>query len=128
VAESKPLNGIAANWFHGEGAIAQCFYCRRYSLDPKTLGEDRYQPVCECGKKHGWSGSFRKPGPNAKWSGKAHAGVAMGDCGNAECNWRGPISECSYIGTVGPCCPQCREIVEPDAPGVIGLGGAKQHE
>lgn len=38
-----------------------------------------------------------------------------GDCGNANCGWRGPISECSYVGTVGPCCPECREIVEPDA-------------
>lgn len=45
-------------------------------------------------------------------------GVAMGDCGNAECGWRGPLLECSYVGTVGPCCPDCREIVEPDAAGV----------
>ena len=36
-----------------------------------------------------------------------------GDCGNAECGWRGPISDCSYSGAVGPCCPSCREIVEP---------------
>jgi hypothetical protein len=71
-----PLNGIAANWYHGEGAIARCSYCARYSLDPKTLGEDRYQPVCECGQKHGWSGSFKKPGPDAKWSGRSPAGVA----------------------------------------------------
>jgi len=56
-------------------AIARCSYCGRYSLDRKTLGEDRYQPVCECGEKHGWSGSFKKPGQDAKWSGKAPAGV-----------------------------------------------------
>ena len=37
------------------------------------------------------------------------------DCGNAECGWRGPISECAYLGGIGPCCPKCREIVEPDA-------------
>ncbi|PRH13505.1 hypothetical protein [Burkholderia gladioli] len=64
-----PLNGIAATMFHGEGAIARCSYCGRYSLDPKTLG-DR-QPKCECGEQHGWSGSFEKPGPDAKWSGAA---------------------------------------------------------
>jgi hypothetical protein len=52
------------------------------------------------------------------------AGVALGDCGNAECGWRGPLSECSNVGAVGPCCPDCREIVEPDAAGV--KEGAKQ--
>jgi hypothetical protein len=67
--EAKPLNGIPATDFHGEGAIARCSYCGRYSLDRRTLGEDRYQPVCECGEKHGWSGSFKRPGPDAKWSG-----------------------------------------------------------
>ena len=46
--------------------------------------------------------------------------VAMADCGNAKCNWRGPLNECSYLGAVGPCCPECREIVEPDTPGVEG--------
>lgn len=64
-----PVNGIAADWFHDEGAIARCSYCSRYSLDPRTLS-DR-QPVCECGERHGWSGSFKKPGPDAKWSGRA---------------------------------------------------------
>ncbi|WP_208455489.1 hypothetical protein [Burkholderia gladioli] len=66
-----PLNGIAATMFHGEGAIARCSYCGRYSLDPKTLG-DR-QPKCECGEKDGWSGSFEKPRPDANWSGAAPA-------------------------------------------------------
>ena len=66
-AEPLALNGIKATMFHDEGAIAQCGYCRRYSLDPKTLG-DR-QPACECGEKHGWSGSFKKPGADAQWSG-----------------------------------------------------------
>ncbi|UVS87023.1 hypothetical protein EFP18_23360 [Burkholderia glumae] len=68
-----PLNGIAATMFHGEGAIARCSYCGRYSLDRKTLG-DR-PPKCECGEKHGWSGSFEKPGPDAKWSGAAPSGM-----------------------------------------------------
>lgn len=63
----RPLNGIPATWFHGEGARSRCGYCGRYSLDPRTFG-DR-PPVCECGEKHGWSGSFVKPGPDARWSG-----------------------------------------------------------
>lgn len=66
-----PMNGIAATLRHGEGAIARCSFCGRYSIDPKTLG-DR-QPKCECGEQHGWSGSFAKPGPDAKWSGPAPA-------------------------------------------------------
>lgn len=64
-----PLNGIAASLMHDEGAIARCSYCGRYSLDPATLS-DR-QPICECGKQHGWCGSFEKPGPDSRWSGKA---------------------------------------------------------
>ena len=58
--------------FHDEGAIARCSYCGRYSLDPATLSEHhRKQPVCECGKQHGWCGSFEKPGSDARWSGNA---------------------------------------------------------
>lgn len=50
----------------------------------------------------------------------AHVSGVMGDCGNAACGWRGPLSDCSRVGSVGPCCPQCREIVEPDASGMKG--------
>lgn len=70
-ATPDPTNGIPATLTHDEGSIARCSYCGRYSLDPKTLS-DR-QPKCECGEKHGWSGSFKKPGPDAKWSGAAPA-------------------------------------------------------
>lgn len=62
-----PVNGIPATWFHGEGAYAQCGYCKRYTLDPAALG-DR-QPTCECGERYGWSGSFKPPGPTAQWAG-----------------------------------------------------------
>lgn len=66
---AAPLNGIKATPFHDEGAIAQCFYCKRYTMDIEALND---RPMaCECGKKNGWSGSFRTPGPNAKWSGIA---------------------------------------------------------
>lgn len=51
---------------HDAGAYARCSCCLRYSNDPATLG-DR-PPTCECGDKHGWSGSFVSPGPDAKWS------------------------------------------------------------
>lgn len=68
---AAPMNGIPASLRHDEGAIARCSYCGRYSLDPKTLS-DR-QPKCDCGEKHGWSGSFKKPAPDAKWSGEAPA-------------------------------------------------------
>ncbi|WP_180541403.1 hypothetical protein, partial [Nevskia soli] len=62
-----PLNGIPATYEHDEGAMARCSYCDRYSLDPKTLRDDELK--CDCGRKHGWSGSFKKPGPDAEWSG-----------------------------------------------------------
>jgi len=73
-ASQQPTNGIPATLRHDEGAIARCSYCGRYSLDRKTLS-DR-QPTCECGEKHGWSGSFVGPGPDAKWSGEAPQSTA----------------------------------------------------
>jgi hypothetical protein len=65
---SGPLNGIKATMTHDEGAFARCSYCGRYSLDPATLS-DR-QPVCDCGKQHGWSGSFVRPDAHSRWSGQ----------------------------------------------------------
>lgn len=79
-----PLNGIAASLTHDEGAIARCSYCGRYSLDRATLSRDNSrQPLCDCGKQHGWSGSFVRPGPDARWSGKAPeaADASAGSCG-----------------------------------------------
>lgn len=65
-----PLNGIAANWFHDEGAIARCSFCKRYTLDRNALHDwDSRRTVCTCGSIHGWSGSFAKPGPDAIWHG-----------------------------------------------------------
>ena len=76
-----PLNGIPATWFHGEGAYAQCSYCNRYTLDPKALSDS--QPACECGEKHGWSGSFKPPSPTAQWAGGyIRAQVAAGQWAN----------------------------------------------
>lgn len=70
---AAPVNGIKATMFHDEGAISCCGYCGRYSLDPKTLGDRA--PACECGKEHGWSSSFKTPGPDAKWAGAAPASL-----------------------------------------------------
>lgn len=62
-------NQPKATMFHDAGAVAQCQYCKRYTLDRQALS-DR-QPVCACGKQHGWSGSFKPPGPDAQWHGPA---------------------------------------------------------
>ena len=51
---------------HDAGAYVRCLYCRRYSMDRRTL--DRAPPACECGHTDGWSGIFIEPGPDAKWS------------------------------------------------------------
>ena len=72
-ATTPELRGshIKANLYHGAGAYARCSYCQRYSDDPATLG-DR-PPACDCGEKHGWSGSFVPPTAESKWSGAALA-------------------------------------------------------
>lgn len=72
--QQLPLNGIPSTWAHDEGAYAQCGDCGRYTLDPTALC-DSGMPTCACGSTTGWSGSFKKPGPDAKWSGTAPLGV-----------------------------------------------------
>lgn len=68
LVEKPPQRGahIKATMFHDAGAYAECGACGRYSDDPKTLSDP--QPVCDCGKQHYWSGSFKAPGPDVKWS------------------------------------------------------------
>lgn len=69
---AEPANRITATEFHDGGAIAQCDNCRRYTLDKNALHHnDSKQPVCDCGMQHYWSGSFKPPGPGAKWFGPA---------------------------------------------------------
>lgn len=75
----EPVNGIKSTDFHDEGAIARCSYCARYTLDRRALGKELH--FCQCGEAHGWSGSFVKPGADARWSGKTPqpaASVASG--------------------------------------------------
>ncbi|SAL20187.1 hypothetical protein AWB70_01016 [Caballeronia cordobensis] len=75
--KEEAVNGIPATLRHDEGAIARCSYCGRYSLDPKTLSNR--QPKCDCGEQHGWSGSFKKPDCDAKWSGAAPRPAAQSE-------------------------------------------------
>jgi hypothetical protein len=77
-SDTQPLNGIPANWQHDEGAYAQCGDCGRYSADPASLRIRAF--ACECGSTSGWCGSFKKPGADAKWSGRA-PGVGVGGGG-----------------------------------------------
>ncbi len=121
VLTDESRNGIPATHRHDEGAIARCSYCRRYSLDPATLS-DR-QPVCECGKQHGWSGSFKKPEPDSRWSGKAPVPLEVA----AQAGQVAPAEElarfcpaCGSVGDVTPayrdCCPdgnEARRIPKP---------------
>jgi hypothetical protein len=57
---------IKSNWFHDAGAYARCSYCGRYSDSPKSL--DKGEHLCECGKLHGWTGSFAAPNKDSQWS------------------------------------------------------------
>lgn len=57
---------IPETMFHGAGAYAQFHYCKRYSRDPATLSDRA--PACECGKEHGWSGSFVPPTPESTFA------------------------------------------------------------
>lgn len=64
----EPMRGshIKRNWFHDAGAYARCSYCGRYSDKPESLNKDEWP--CECGRLHGWSGSFVAPTAESKWS------------------------------------------------------------
>jgi hypothetical protein len=107
---------------HDAGAYARCSYCRRYSLDPRTLS-DR-QPVCECGERHGWSGSFKPPGPDARWSGAAPCNPA--DSSTAEPCRSGDLSTAPRIEFAGSepeelALPPPDFFVEDSAP-IVGKG------
>lgn len=59
------MSSIRATLAHDDGARAQCSECGRYTLDRSALSSRR--PRCACGSTHGWSGSFKPPGPDAQW-------------------------------------------------------------
>lgn len=49
---------------HDAGAFGQCI-CGRYSDIPSILN---HEIKCNCGLKTGWSGSFKKPTEESRWS------------------------------------------------------------
>lgn len=51
---------------HDAGAYARCSYCGRYSDNRDSIATAIYP--CDCGERHGWSGSFLPPDENSKWS------------------------------------------------------------
>lgn len=57
---------IKATPYHDAGAFARCSWCGRYSDYSGSLLRDRHP--CDCGKEHGWSGSFTPPTEESKWS------------------------------------------------------------
>lgn len=57
---------INATNAHDWGAYARCSYCGRYSDNPDSLRRDAFP--CDCGKTHGWSGSFKRPNADSIWS------------------------------------------------------------
>lgn len=59
---------IPATMRHDAGAYARCHYCRRYSDDPKALGDRPF--ACDCGNSGGWSGSSESPNSESQWSTK----------------------------------------------------------
>ena len=60
---------MPATVFHGAGAAAHCQRCGRYTTDLRALrpADDPTCPVCNCGEKHYWTGSFVPPTPESKW-------------------------------------------------------------
>lgn len=50
---------------HDEVAHSCCSHCSRYPDNPECLDHPFW---CECGKKNGFSGSFKKPNKRSKWS------------------------------------------------------------
>jgi hypothetical protein len=75
MAKTTDIRGanIPKTGHHDAGAIARCSYCGRYSDDPRAL---QYHPLatsakdlrCDCGKTHGWCGSFKPPHAGSIWS------------------------------------------------------------
>ena len=60
---------MPATMHHDAGAAAFCQRCRRYTTDLRALRPTSDGcPVCNCGERHYWTGSFERPGPEARWS------------------------------------------------------------
>jgi hypothetical protein len=77
---------------HDAGAFARCHYCGRYSDKIEALNKDEWP--CECGKRHGWSGSFVAPTVESKWSDVTP---------NAEVRGDAPLYGAASLSTDGLC-------------------------
>lgn len=56
---------IIKEFWHDAGAYGRCSYCGRYSTNIECLTSEY---LCDCGKKRGYSGSFKKPIENSVWN------------------------------------------------------------
>lgn len=52
---------------HDPGAHAQCSFCGRYTVEPRSLVGFSVV-ACDCGEFDGWSGSFKPPEDGDQWS------------------------------------------------------------
>lgn len=57
---------LPASIYHDAGAWARCSKCGRYTTSVFAIG-DRCVHPCDCGETDYWTGSFERPGPDAKW-------------------------------------------------------------
>jgi len=72
----RSLNELArgmmmpATLHHDAGAAAFCGRCKRYTTDLRALrsADDPTCPMCNCGEKNYWTGSFVRPTKESKWS------------------------------------------------------------
>lgn len=64
---------IPGNALHDRGALARCSGCGRYTTCSLALSERAgLREPCDCGRRNYWSGSFKPPGPDARWSFGVH--------------------------------------------------------
>jgi hypothetical protein len=61
---------MPATMHHDAGAAAFCSRCKRYTTDLRALrsADDPTCPVCDCGEKNYWTGSFVRPTKESQWS------------------------------------------------------------
>lgn len=65
--QTTPIRGseIKKTGHHDAGAYAMCSNCGSYSYHPEALSNNY---PCHCGKSGYWSGSFKKPTKESRWS------------------------------------------------------------
>lgn len=92
---------IKASPAHDAGAFGRCSHCGRYSDNPEVmLG----RVICECGKKSGWSGSFKPPTRESEWSDDVCTWFEVGGLLRPSCM---PSPRPGYGGIGQRTCPHC---------------------